>query len=190
VVVATGSHGTTWSVQERGPSRMVFNAREVLGQDLRLVGRVLVVDREYEWEAPSVAEWLAERGAQVEILTEKIYLGLLIPPVSLPTMFARLEERGIPVRSQARVIAAGGGRVIVQHPFTGLLRPIEGVDAVVVAGDRVADDELYRALKGEYEMIIAVGDCAAPRQIMQAVYEGHAAARTIAGRLARVPATS
>ena len=189
VVVATGSHGTTWSVQERGPGRMVFNTREVLGQDLRLVGRVLVVDREYEWEAPSVAEWLAERGAQVDILTEKIHLGLLIPPVSLPTMFARLEERGIPVRSQARVIAAGGGSVIVQHPFTGRLWPIEDVDAVVVAGDRVVDDELYRALKGEYEMIIAVGDCVAPRQIMQAVYEGHAAARTIAARLARVPAT-
>src|SRR5437763_11837900 len=115
-----------------------------------------------------------------------IYLGLLIPPVSQPTMFARLEERGIPVRSQARVIAAGGGRVIVQHPFTGRLRPIEGVDAVVVAGDRVADDELYRALKGEYEMIIEVGDCGAARQIMQAVDEGHGAGRTMAGRLARV----
>ena len=44
---------------------------------------------------------------------------------------------------------------------------------------RVAEDGLYRALRGRVPDLRAVGDCVAPRTALEAIFEGHAAGREV-----------
>lgn len=183
VVLATGSRGTLGDLH-LAPGAVARNAREVLDGIGLPAGRVLVVDREWEWQAPSVSEHLAEAGHEVAVVTEKLHLGVRIPPSSLPTMLARLEERGIPVHPQLRALAFDGETVRLRHAFTGTEREMSAFAAVVVAGDAVAQDGLRDGLRQVCPEVVAVGDCVAPRQLMDAVYDGHAAARELAERWA------
>jgi hypothetical protein len=50
---------------------------------------------------------------------------------------------------------------------------LEGIDRVVVTGDRVADDGLYRDLTEKVGEIYRIGDAYMPRRIADAVKEGH-----------------
>jgi hypothetical protein len=53
------------------------------------------------------------------------------------------------------------------------------VDSVVAAAGSVADDDLYRRLRGRVADLWMVGDCVAPRTALEAIYEGHAAGRAL-----------
>lgn len=61
------------------------------------------------------------------------------------------------------------------------------VDTVVLCSARVSDDELYRELKADQEALQAngveslylIGDAAAPRMIVDCIFDGHRLAREI-----------
>jgi hypothetical protein len=44
---------------------------------------------------------------------------------------------------------------------------------------RKANDGLYKALKGKVKSLKRIGDCVAPRYMLQAVYEGYVAANAL-----------
>jgi len=69
--------------------------------------------------------------------------------------------------------------VEVFNTFTRETRIIEGVDTVVLAAGRRANDWLYRLLKGRMEEVYAIGDCLAPRRILNAVLDGYRVAALI-----------
>ena len=52
-------------------------------------------------------------------------------------------------------------------------------DTVVLCSRGAADRGLYRALRGQVPALHAIGDCWAPRQIEQAIFEGGRVARNI-----------
>lgn len=183
VVLASGSRGSLGDLHVE-PGALACNARDVLAGERLPSGSVLVVDREWEWQAPSVAEHLAQMGHDVAVSTEKLHLGVRIPPNSLPTMLARLEERGIVVHSQLRALGFTGETVQACHSFTGAERELAGFQAVVIAGDAVAEDRLRGQLLDLCPVVLSVGDCVAPRQLVDAVFDGHAAARQLAERWA------
>ena len=63
--------------------------------------------------------------------------------------------------------------------WSGAEREIENVDSVILAYHNRADDGLYRALKGSVKELHAVGDCVAPRKIMDAIREGFLVGRNL-----------
>ncbi len=52
-------------------------------------------------------------------------------------------------------------------------------DSVVLCTRGEAERPLYRELEGKVENLHAIGDCWAPRQLEQAIYEGARVGRTI-----------
>ncbi len=52
-------------------------------------------------------------------------------------------------------------------------------DSLVVAQYNAAEDRLYGPLRAAGLDVTLVGDCLAPRTALEAVYEGHAAARAL-----------
>ena len=71
------------------------------------------------------------------------------------------------------------GELVVQDASTGELERLKGFDSLVVAQYNAADDRLFMPLRALGLEVTAVGDCLAPRTALEAVYEGHAAARAL-----------
>jgi 2,4-dienoyl-CoA reductase (NADPH2) len=65
--------------------------------------------------------------------------------------------------------------VMVQDRFSGVEREIQAV-AVVDAGFRLPNDEVPISSKNNQQVVISVGDCVAPRTILEAILEGRRAA--------------
>jgi hypothetical protein len=65
-----------------------------------------------------------------------------------------------------------GGTVVVSNAFTGRQHVIECVDTVVVARGSTANDDLYKRLKGKVAELYAVGQCVAPRKLLDSTLDG------------------
>jgi len=49
---------------------------------------------------------------------------------------------------------------------------IEGVDTVVLAVGRVANDGLWKALRGQVKELYGAGQCVAPRKMLESTLDG------------------
>jgi len=76
------------------------------------------------------------------------------------------------------VFDAHTGAAVVRGTITGEERRLEA-DSVVLCSRGTADRGLYRELKGRVKELHAIGDCWAPRQLEQAILEGHKVARAL-----------
>ena len=72
-----------------------------------------------------------------------------------------------------------GQTLVVVDVWSGAKREIENVDSVILAYHNRANDGLYHALKGSVKELHAVGDCVAPRKIMDAIREGFLVGRRL-----------
>ena len=61
----------------------------------------------------------------------------------------------------------------------GVFSVIAAVTAVVVCNQGLANDRLYRELKGAVAELFLVGDAFAPRRVMAAVRDGYTALRGV-----------
>jgi 2,4-dienoyl-CoA reductase (NADPH2) len=153
------------------------DVREVLGGAAVVSGRVLVVDELGFHQATSVAELLADRGCQVELMTPGMVSGQdLGTTLDLETWWMRASARGIVQTTDTIVTGVVAGAVATRHLPTGREeeRP---VDFVVLAVQQAPCDELYFELKELWRLgtgppVRRVGDCLAPRRAHAAVVDG------------------
>ena len=98
VVFATGSQPVLPDLPATGDGRMV-DAREVLAGEvpLRSGQPVVVVAWEHHIQALSTAEFLADKGCQVEVLTEALYAGSQLDGGTLELLYGRLLGKGVTV---------------------------------------------------------------------------------------------
>ena len=178
VVVATGSIAFMPDVPgvDMGNS---ISAREVLEKKIELGEKVVVVDTEGLHPATDVAEFLADRSKKVEIITTKPYVGMEIEGMKWRLLFERLLEKGVVMTPFTGIKEIREDSVVVYNTITDQEREIEGVGTVVFAVGGVAENGLYRSLKGRVKELYAIGDCVAPREVEQAVYEGHKVGRAL-----------
>ena len=198
VVVATGSHwvgdgfnGTTHEViagadaalpWQLTPEQIMVEGKAVPGE------RVLVYDTDGYYMGASLAEKLAREGKQVTYVTPF--------DIVAPYMVYTLENH-----RQQRLLHALGVVLVPQHEVTsiesGWVHGLRGyhedvpvtweADAVVLVTMRRSDDALFRELEADPDALAAagirglyrIGDCAVPRLIADAVFDGHRLAREI-----------
>jgi len=161
-----------------GPDAAVVTVWDLLGGAVREIpARVAVVDDGSGfWQGVSAAEYLAERGASVELLTPAAAVGLAIPEESLKNVMRRLRGNGVRFRPLVDVASFSGTTIGLTDAITG--EPSEtAADLVVVVPRLRAETELTRSLEGAVPAIAAVGDCAAPRRLNHAVLEANLALR-------------
>ncbi len=148
-------------------------------------GRAVVVDDGSGfWHGISAAEYLAQAGAAVELITPARGVGLSIPHESVLNVSRRLGANGVRVRVLCKVLGVTGGTVSVAEGFTAA--PSEtNADLVVVRTRLRANDGLARELDGAGPALATVGDASAPRRLNHAVFDANLAIRAFdAGRLA------
>jgi 2,4-dienoyl-CoA reductase (NADPH2) len=182
VIVATGARPARpwWA----GDLDRVVDLRDVLEGRAAPEGDVVVVDELGFHQATSVAELLADRGCQVEIVTNGMVVGQdLGITLDLETWNVRAHSKGI--RQATDLVPLGAapaddGRVglHLQHHPTGRDQD-RTCDWVVCCVHQEPEDGLWQALKGSAFPVYRVGDCLAPRRAHAAVIEGHRVAESL-----------
>jgi 2,4-dienoyl-CoA reductase (NADPH2) len=117
----------------------------------------------------SVAERLRADGREVVLATPDLIAGNeLSRSGDLAPANVRLQSAGVVLARRTLLRAVRPGSVEVEDRFTGERRSVAAV-AVVDAGHRLPDDELWRRGGGRWP---AAGDAVAPRTIHEAILEG------------------
>jgi len=178
VVVATGSEPYRTEIPG-AEGKNVLSVADVLN-GAETGEHVVIVDTQGTQPASSVAEFLADQGKQVEIVTGLNWVGSYITPSVWNHMYERLIGKGVIMSPMTGVTRIGEDSVEVYHVVNPeITRTIESVDTVVIAAGGQANDGLYRELRGKVEGLHAVGDCAQPRDIEMATYDAHKVAVAI-----------
>jgi hypothetical protein len=177
VVLATGARATP--TEGTGPS-----VREVLAGDLPGSGRVVVVDRQGTYPAIDAARFAAERGRPVSIVSEDLFVSPQLGSTGeLSPWYQAAAALGIEMRPLTTVVEVAAAGVRLRHRF-GTEEELLEADCVVAADHELPADSLYRSLGGADggPRLCRVGDCLAPRRVLQAVLEGGQAGRLLATR--------
>ena len=189
VIVATGARPARpwWA----GDHHRVVDVRDVLEGRVHPDGRVVVVDELGFHQATSTAELLADRGCDVEIVTNSMVVGQdLGITLDMETWNIKAHAKGIgqstdlvpmavrpsddPDRGGSSDSPASDGAVVLtlQHHPTGTDHE-RICDWVVCSVQQQPEDGLWRALVDQPFELHRVGDCLAPRRAHAAVIEGH-----------------
>ncbi len=179
VVIATGSTPNRAAFPGAdGPQ--VADVADILSGQVAPGKRVLIVDRLGFHEATSVAEYLAERGCRVEVVTPTLYVGQdLGVTLDLENWYYRARRLGVVCTPNMSVLSAEGGVVTAIHNYSGQIITFDKVDTIVLAVPRVADSGLYHALKPRVAELHRIGDAVAPRRAHAAIIEGERAGRAL-----------
>jgi 2,4-dienoyl-CoA reductase (NADPH2) len=172
VVVATGARPQRpwWAP---GDAATVVDVRDVLEGRAAPAGAVVVVDEVGFHQATSVAEWLADRGCAVTVITPGMVVGQdLGITLDLEHWNTRAAAKGIVQLTDLVPMgsSAGDGLTALHHP-TGDERRL-ACDWVVLAVPQQPNEELYFELLARVPDVHRVGDCVAPRRAHAAVIEG------------------
>ena len=177
VVVATGARPRMLDVPVAGGAHVV-PAEDVLLGRTTPGRRVMVVDYQGHMPGPGAAEYLADRGHQVEVVTRFFSVGEDVDPRLKTSVYTRFYQKGIAMTPLSVVQEVGAGWVRLANTLTGQERTVE-VDTVVTALGGRAEHSLERTLDGRGLEVHVVGDALAPRTIHDAILTATRAARRI-----------
>jgi len=171
VILATGST----------PQRFdnALTMEEALAAPEKLGRRVAFYDLTGEWAALGAIEHLAGRGIELTVLTPVAGFAWRTTIYSNLATRKRLRDMKVRIATLRAVKGFAGGELAVEDTSTGDIERLKGFDSLVVAQYNAADDRLLAPLRAAGLDVTAVGDCLAPRTALEAVYEGHAAARAL-----------
>jgi 2,4-dienoyl-CoA reductase (NADPH2) len=146
--------------------------RDVLDGSVHPTGSVLVLDELGFHHATSVAELLADRGCQVEVVTPGMVVGQdLGITLDLENWWIRASAKGIVQTTELVPMSVDGRTVHLQHHPTGSMVE-RAPDWLVLAVPAAPADALYHELRAAEIDVQRVGDAVAPRRAHAAVVDG------------------
>jgi len=179
VIVATGAVAERpyWAPADAG---QVVDVRQVLDGSAAPSGRVLVIDEIGFHHATSVAELLADRGANVEVVTPGMVVGQdLGITLDMENWCVRAAAKGIEQTTDCLVTSVTPGSVTLMHHPTGQSTQVDA-DWVVCAVPAAPAEQLYLDLVASgHPRVHRAGDCVAPRRAHAAVIEGQRAGEAV-----------
>ena len=178
VVITTGSIEVLPSLPGAENTHIV-SVRDVLEGKVTAGQKVLIIALEQHSMALCAADFLADRNRKAEIITETLYAGAQLDRSTLEAVYPRLLKKGIIITPLTGVREILGSTIVVYNVLSGVERRIEGIDTIVVAAEPRADDFLYRSLKGKVKELYAVGQCLAPRRLLDSIHDGARVGRLI-----------
>jgi NADPH-dependent 2,4-dienoyl-CoA reductase/sulfur reductase-like enzyme len=141
--------------------------------------RVLVIDEEYGHQGPSVAEYLLDKGYQVEMATSERTIAGFLGATTGPPVFQRLFSKGVKLHCNLRVVALEPGRAHARNVWSDHEESLAPFDAFVYAYGGESVCGLEQELAGKVARVESIGDCFAPRSLQHAILEGHQLAREL-----------
>jgi thioredoxin reductase len=173
VIVATGSFPNPKPVPGRYGPPAVLTVWEVLEGHYPLGERILFIDENSGHHATATVELLADQGKHVDMITSDLFVGVELAPLGdLYLTRQRLLQKGVTFTTEVLVDEIQGTTVRGRDIYTNQPRVWEGYGTIVLDLGNIADDRLYRELKGQVKELHRVGDCQSPRGIDTAIFEG------------------
>lgn len=169
----------------------VHSSDEVMSGAATLAGHVVVYDTNGHWEAAGTAEFLADSGCRVTLITPDLIAGADIESGTRTLFHRRAAIKGITIRHGRVLTAIEPGRVETAAVFSDagtvgldryLLVPgrpewLEGVDFVIAVIGRRSREDLYHRCRSDAALsgvrVERVGDCVAPRLIESNIREAY-----------------
>ena len=179
VIVATGSLPRIPEGVPGVPGPHVVTGIQALRGEAKIGKRALVVGGlDNHISGPTIAEFLADQGKEVEFITEHLDLSHGAEDGTRYPLYHRLMTKNVLVSPVHKLVRVDGEQATVMQSFTRRERVLEDVTVVLACGS-VPDDRLAHALRGKVKELYLVGDSLAPRRIMHATLEGARAAQGI-----------
>jgi dimethylglycine catabolism A len=179
VVVATGATARPPKI-EGTEGLSIASAWDVLQGVAAPLGRVvLVIDEEYGHQGPTVAEFLLDRGHEVDLVTSQETIGNFLGATTRPPLLRRLFSKHVQVFNHLEARAVRESCLIARNVWSGEDHQLGPYESFVYAYGGVAVDHLSADLRGQGVETRVVGDAFAPRSLQHAILEGHQAAREL-----------
>jgi thioredoxin reductase len=180
VVVATGSIPKEKPFPGEYSYPEVVNAHQILNGEVEAGQNVLLVDLDGHHQATGTAEFLADRGKTVHIITPSLFVGGQLGPLQdLYLARQRLAKKGVTFTPDIAVLEIHETLVKGLNVYSNEMMDFDGYDTVVLVAGNVSQDQLYFDLKGKVKELYRIGDCVAPRKTDMAIVEGHRVGRLL-----------
>jgi 2,4-dienoyl-CoA reductase-like NADH-dependent reductase (Old Yellow Enzyme family) len=141
--------------------------------------RVIVIDGNGHWEAAGTAEFLADAGCDVEVVTYRNTVGHDLESTNYAMFTQRAGQKGIRFTPFTEVKAIEPGRVLLLDALSGRERWAQDIDVVVPVLPRRSRDDLYFQLQQLIDQRDAdvqlerMGDASSARLIQLVLTEAH-----------------
>ncbi len=179
VIVATGSSPDPTAIPGADQEDVV-DVTDILSGRVTPGKHVLLIDRLGFHEATSTAEFMAEQGCKVEVVTQTLYVGQdLGVTLDLENWYRQARRLGITCTPNHSVLSIENKVVTALHNYTSQIVQFPAVDTIVLSVHRRPNCDLYGALKGRVPALYRIGDCVAPRRAHAAIIEGEKAGRAV-----------
>lgn len=156
----------------------VLSVEDVLLGTKPVGDHVAFIDDEGYYRCPVTAEHVAVQGKKVEVIT---WMPALFQDLGATLdqgfFFQSLLQQGARFHPLSHVKAIRPDALECYNVYTGEEWVLEGIDTVVLCMHNRPNHDLYQALEGRVPELHQIGDCVAPRRVLNAIYEG-----TIVGR--------
>jgi hypothetical protein len=120
----------------------------------------------------ATAELLVSQGRKVDIVTSDLFIGIeLAPRGELYLGRQRLLQQGVTFTTDVEVLEINDRKVKARDIYTNKPVLFEDYDTIVLDVGNVAQDALYKQIKGRVKEVYRTGDCVAPRGIDMAIIE-------------------
>ncbi len=173
VILATGAAPVAAAPPGGGA---VATMEQALADPAALGSHVVVQDTLGSWAVSGVIEFLAGTGRRVTVLAPT---GVPAWQMNIYSSYAwrqRLRERSVRILPLRTAVSLASEVLTVADAATGETDILTGVTALVSPTHGRPNDALLRS---EHPGLRAVGDCVAARSALEAIFEGHAAARAL-----------
>ncbi|HEV8489077.1 MAG TPA: hypothetical protein VGQ58_04760 [Candidatus Limnocylindrales bacterium] len=127
----------------------------------------------------AVAELILDRGGKAEVVSRHAHPAVDAGLTNTVSLYRRLFQKSVVLTPHHELVTAGGEDVLLANVYGGPERLVSGVDMIVVVTPPLPNDELVEPLMETGLEVHAIGDCVAPRDIENATFEGHRAARAL-----------
>ncbi len=162
----------------------MFNVWQILDDKPELGEKVCLIDYDGHHRATATAEYLADQGKKVHMITSSLFVGAELGPTQdLYLARQRLLQKGVSFTPDIAVMEVAGeaGAKTVKgfNVYSNVWDEWGPYDSLVLAMGQQVDADLYFALKGKVKELYRIGDCVAPRKADMAIWEGHKVGREI-----------
>jgi len=178
VILATGARARRPALEGMDSARVASGWDVLLGES-ELGEVVCVIDEEYGHQAPTIAEYLLDRGAQVDLVTSQETIGTFLGATTRPPLLTRLFGKGGQLFAHLEAVAIRDGRLIANNIWTGAAHEMGPYAAFVYAYGGVRYDPLSEPLKQQGFAVEVIGDAFSPRSLQHAILEGHTYGRKV-----------
>jgi 2,4-dienoyl-CoA reductase-like NADH-dependent reductase (Old Yellow Enzyme family)/thioredoxin reductase len=181
IVIATGSEWDTSGFSTFRPDRnairrvdgsQVLDPLSAIAEPARCGANVVIVDDNGDYLPLGLARMLAVMGRKVTVVTHDDAVGHRLKPThELAWIYPRLIEEGIEVVTSSFIEQVAPHRVELSHSWSGRRTEL-AADTLILSMMRRSADGLFGELRGRRDRVIRIGDCVAPREVDDAIFEG------------------